>query len=357
MFSKHLLFVFLCLGLFLISFQSVYAADGSGTCTLSPSQVIENTDTTLTFTFTAGETMDGGAITIQIPSGWSAPQGTSGTAGYTVGSSTGTIGALTFSGQTITVPITALANTQTITVVYGSGGGTSSARVQSISGRGGTVSFTVSSKSSAGGTLTAISSSPTIQVVDYPEPDGTPPVSKLTTPVNGEVITTSSYTIEGTAEDSGGTTPAGVAWVKVGINPSTSSGQATWLETTSVGQGFSIWKYEWQDIAEGSYVIQTKSADWQGNNETPGEGVTVTVSFETEEEEIEEEEVVEEEPTPTSPEPEEEAVEEEEVEEKPISEMTAAELREKIKEIQLQIIELLTQLVQLIKEQIAELST
>jgi len=308
------------------SFEDAKAADGSGTCTLSPTQVIENTDTTLTFTFRAAETMDGGAITIEIPGGWSAPQGTSGTAGYTTATSTGTIGTLTFSGQTITVPITSLAASQTITVIYGSGGGNSSARVQDIVGRGGLVPFTVSSKVTAGGTLTNIASSPKIEVVARPVPDDIPPVSSLIAPVDGEIITTSSYTIEGTAFDTGGSTPA---WVKVGIND-------IWYEAVVVGQSFSTWKYEWIDIAEGTYIIKTKSADWVGNQETPGEGITVTVSFEV---------------------PVEEEVPEEVVEEKPISEMTIEELKAKIIEIQQKIIELLTQLIQLIQSQIAQLQT
>ena len=332
------LFIVFLFGVFLISPQDVKAADGSGTCTLSPTQVIENTDTTLTFTFTAAETMDGGAITIEIPGGWSAPQGTSGTAGYTIATSTGTIGTLTFSGQTITVPITSLANTQTITVIYGSGGGNSSARVQDVVGRGGLVPFTVSSKVTAGSTLTNIASSPTIEVVARPVPDDIPPVSSLTAPVVGEIITTSSYTIEGTAFDTGGSTPA---WVKVGINN-------VWYEADVVGQSFSTWEYQWIDITEGIYIIKTKSADWIGNNETPGEGITVTVAFLPPEEEAEEpaEEPEEVEEAPPSPEA---------TEGKAISEMTIEELKAKIVEIQQKIIELLKQLIQLFQSKISEI--
>ncbi|MEA3453061.1 MAG: hypothetical protein U9Q96_01860 [Patescibacteria group bacterium] len=336
---KSRLFIFISLALFLVCFQFVYAADGSGTCTLSPDQVIENTDTTLTFTFTATETMDGGSITIQAPSGWSAPQGSSGTAGYTVGSTDGTIGTLTFSGQVVTVPITALANTETITVVYGSGGGGSSARVQDISGRGGTVTFTVSAKSSGAGILTAISSSPTIEVVERPEFDSTPPVSVLTNPINEEIIDSSSYVIKGTAEDSGGATPVGVAWVKVGINN-------VWVEARSIGQGYSTWEYVWEDIIEGDYTIQTKSGDWRGNNEVAGESIGITVSF-TQEEDVEDEVVVDEEDTFD----EETGDEETEGDIKQISEMTDTELRAKIIEIQQAILEILIQLVQLLQEQ------
>ena len=339
--SKENLFLFIVFlfGAFLIFSQDIKAADGSGICTLSPSQVIENTDTTLTFTFTAAETMDGGAITIEIRGGWSAPQGTSGTAGYTIATSTGTIGTLTFSGQTITVPITSLSNTQTITVVYGSGGGDSEARVQDIRDRGGLVSFTVSSKVTVGGTLTNVSSSPTIVVAVRPVFDDIPPVSSLIAPADGEIITTSNYTIEGTAFDTGGSSPA---WVKVGIND-------VWYEVDVIGQSFSTWEYQWIDISEGIYMIKTKSADWIGNTEIPEEGITVTVSFEVlvEEEEEEVEEPVEEE------EEVEEEVEEEIEEEKPISEMTITELKAKIIEIQQQIIALITQLIELFQQRIS----
>ncbi|MEW5759219.1 MAG: hypothetical protein AB1779_00460 [Candidatus Thermoplasmatota archaeon] len=61
------------------------AADGSGTNTVSPtSATAGSTGNTFTFTFTAAESMDSGAISITAPTGWSAPQGSSGTAGYTV---------------------------------------------------------------------------------------------------------------------------------------------------------------------------------------------------------------------------------------------------------------------------------
>jgi len=330
--NKTFLFVFLVFA-FVFNIQFVLAADGSGTCTLSPSQVTENTIETLTFTFTASETMDGGSITITVPGGWSVPQGTSGIEGYTVASSTGTIGTITFSGQTLTVPITTLASSETITVVYGSGGDLSKAKVQDVTGRGGSVLFAVSSKSSAGGTLTDIASSPTISLVARSIPDGTAPISVLTDPIEGQIIKTSNYTLWGTAIDSGGSTPA---WVKVGIKPE--NGEIVWHEAQVVGQSFSTWKYEWQNIVEGTYTLQTKSADWIGNNETPAEGIIVTVDFSV---------------TEAVSEPFDSAQGEQA--EKPIAEMTVAELEAKITEIRLKIIELLTQLIQIIQEQLKAL--
>lgn len=74
--------------LLLMLFQIARAADGSGTMAVSPGSVqIGSTGNTLTFTFTASETMDSGEMTLATPTGWSALQGTSGTAGYTTVSS------------------------------------------------------------------------------------------------------------------------------------------------------------------------------------------------------------------------------------------------------------------------------
>ena len=84
----------LVLSLSLVTVVPAMAADGSGTCTVSPSEVVAgSTGNTLTFTFTANETMDGGSINITAPSSWSAPQGDNATAeGYTTANSTGTLG-------------------------------------------------------------------------------------------------------------------------------------------------------------------------------------------------------------------------------------------------------------------------
>ncbi|MBU6141885.1 hypothetical protein KGO95_02045 [Patescibacteria group bacterium] len=67
-----------------VSASALYAADGSGTNSVSPTTVnTSSTGNTLSFTFTAAETMDSGEVSVAVPTGWSAPQGTSGTAGYT----------------------------------------------------------------------------------------------------------------------------------------------------------------------------------------------------------------------------------------------------------------------------------
>ncbi len=66
----------------------VLSSDGSGTNSVSPgTSTAGATGDTQTFTFTAAETMGSGEISITVPSGWSAPQGSSGTAGYTTATS------------------------------------------------------------------------------------------------------------------------------------------------------------------------------------------------------------------------------------------------------------------------------
>ena len=143
----------------------VSAADGSGTCTVSPTWAIKDlSTTTLTFTFTAAETMDEGAITITMADGWTAPQVTSGSAGYTTATTTGAIGTLGFASQIVTVPITSLASGQTITVVYGDGGGASGATADADA----TATFTTKSNLT-GGTPAEITTSPTVEVVTLME--------------------------------------------------------------------------------------------------------------------------------------------------------------------------------------------
>jgi len=70
------------------SLSAVFALDGSGTNTVSPTNVVvSSTGNNPNFTFTATETMDSGGLNITVPSGWSAPNNTPGTAGYTTVSS------------------------------------------------------------------------------------------------------------------------------------------------------------------------------------------------------------------------------------------------------------------------------
>src|SRR5208283_2571557 len=86
--------------------------DGSGTMTVSPGTALAGSATTLSFTYTAavGGTSNG-SLSVIVPSGWSAPSTSSGTAGYTT-VSTGTV---TASGQVISVHGVTLSSGSTLT--------------------------------------------------------------------------------------------------------------------------------------------------------------------------------------------------------------------------------------------------
>jgi alpha-tubulin suppressor-like RCC1 family protein len=139
---------------------TVYGADGSGTMALPATDVSAGqTGRTLTFTYTAGDGgMSGGALTLAVPAGWSAPSTTGTAPGYTKASA----GTVSVSGQTITVSPVTLAAGQTLTITYGdkaSGGPGATAAATP-----GAATFTAQSKTLAGGTLKALAASPAATV-------------------------------------------------------------------------------------------------------------------------------------------------------------------------------------------------
>lgn len=172
--------------------------------------------------------------------------------------------------------------------------------------------------------------------------DFLPPESVIISPKDKDQITAANYLIQGLSRDRGGSTPQ---WLKISINPSTGSGQVNWQDVTPTSSNYATWQYNWQNIAEGTYILKTQSADWMGNIETPGEGIIVSVissapSVQVEEKIKEGEETGKAPPSPGA------------TEGKAISEMTIEELKAKITEIQQKIIELLTQLIQLYQAQL-----
>ena len=94
------------------------APDGSGSLSPSPSTVGYGTaGNTITFTNTAATGgMANGSVSIDVPSGWSAPSTTGTAAGY----STSTTGTLSVAGQTISVAGVTLIAGGTFDIVYGS---------------------------------------------------------------------------------------------------------------------------------------------------------------------------------------------------------------------------------------------
>ena len=83
-FAKSIVSSIAMLCIFFVSLTQALAADGSGTNVVSPTNVtVSSTGNNLSFTMTATETMDSGGFNITVPSGWSAPNSTPATAGYT----------------------------------------------------------------------------------------------------------------------------------------------------------------------------------------------------------------------------------------------------------------------------------
>ena len=137
------------------------AANGSGTLTTPTKSVAHgSTAQTLVFTYTAAAGgVSGGAVTLVVPTGWSAPSVTGSAAGY----STSSAGTVSVSSQTITVSGLTLASGKTVTITYGS---------RTADGPGATAPSTAvgaqtwqgQEKSTSSGTLTNIAGSPTITI-------------------------------------------------------------------------------------------------------------------------------------------------------------------------------------------------
>ena len=93
------------------------APDGSGTITVSPSTFAPgSTGNALTFTYTAADGgMSGGALSLTVPSGWSAPSISGTDPGYTTTNN----GDLNVDGSTIYVTNITLAGGESMTITYG----------------------------------------------------------------------------------------------------------------------------------------------------------------------------------------------------------------------------------------------
>ena len=174
----------------------VSVADGSGRATVSPSSASAGAiGQTFTITFTADAVMDGGAISITIPEGWSRPTLTSTGEGYVkIKETDGEVGSIEVLGDTITVPIMKLGINQKISITY------SNVTIPSIPG---TFTFVVKSKG-PGGTLKSIVLSPSVEVKSTRITDGRVEVNPNTTMTTAEYIITFKTSETGfLAKDSG----------------------------------------------------------------------------------------------------------------------------------------------------------
>jgi len=105
--------------------------------------------------------------------------------------------------------------------------------------------------------------------------DAAPPVSGITSPVDGEYTGASAYTIRGTSSDPQ-PDASGVVAVDVSVD-----GGGTWNAAAPAAPGdFSTWSYVWGPIpSEGTYNIRSRARDAVGNVETPGPGISLVVDW------------------------------------------------------------------------------
>ena len=233
--------------------------DGSGTMVVSGTTAVAgSTGNSFTFSFAAGTgiNMDGGEVTLVIPSGWTTPQTTtSSSAGYISLTSNPTnkfsIGTISGSGPW-TIPINCApgaGNDPTFVLTYAGGGN----KVTAPSSAG-TYTFTTQQKSSGGGTLTNIATQPTITVtsiansldhfaistISSPQTAGTA-ITGITitaqTPSNGTVTTfTGTVTYGGTAGITG-TSASFTAGVLSGVSVTPTTAGSNLTFTVSDGSG------------------------------------------------------------------------------------------------------------------------
>ena len=206
---------------------TVYGIDGGGTVSPSISSVsASQTGRTITLTYTAPTGgIANGAVTVVVPTGWSAPSTTGTADGYT----TSTAGTLTVSSQTITVSSLTLAAGSTFTITYGStAGGGAGATATSTTGA---ANWTTQEASTANGTLTDIASQPGITVYGI-DGGGTisPSPSTVSANATGQTI---SFTY--TAPTGGMSNGAVTVVVPASWNAPSTTGTAAGYTTASTG--------------------------------------------------------------------------------------------------------------------------
>jgi len=101
--------------------------------------------------------------------------------------------------------------------------------------------------------------------------DKTAPISTILMPESGRYIGGSSFTFQGTALDKKGD---GVTQVHI----STDSGD-TWYKARSTSANYSTWEWIWSSYETGTYHIQSRATDLQGNMEHPDSALTVHVDI------------------------------------------------------------------------------
>ena len=147
------------------------ADDGTVSTTVTEQVHAGDDETHLRFVYTPIETIGDGELRFTVSPGWSAPQADSSRMpGFTTVTSTGSIGAITFSGGSVNVPIYTLskgATTETITINYGTSDG--GAVVPKTTGMS---AFDIKVQGSASGSLVSLGSGNMEQVTVRPQASG-----------------------------------------------------------------------------------------------------------------------------------------------------------------------------------------
>lgn len=103
--------------------------------------------------------------------------------------------------------------------------------------------------------------------------DSTAPTSRITSPAAGSTVQSGlPLIIKGTAMDAG---TSSVQKVEVSLDGGTTWNNAT---VTSIDESNVLWEYTWAAAQAGTVNIKTRATDWVNNVETPGAGITITVS-------------------------------------------------------------------------------
>ena len=158
------------------------AADGSGTNTVAPLTTLAGTATTETFTYTAPTGgMTNGAVTIDVPAGWTAPQ----TRRRRRPGHRQHRHRRRRRARPTTVSGVTLNAGATLTITYTAGIATTTT---------GAATWTTKQKSTAGGTLTPIGTSPSVTVNNAADGTGTNTVTPLTTLAGTATTETFTYT-------------------------------------------------------------------------------------------------------------------------------------------------------------------
>jgi len=151
------------------------AANGTGSVAVDPASVAAGDAVSLTFTFTAAGTIDGGSIKMALPVGSAWPAmasaNTTATAGAGASVSTATIAS---DGSTIEVPVSSLGAGQDVVINYGGGSAIT------VPSQLGSYSFTFSSKGASTGSLVNILTQPSVTVTSAADGLGTAAVSATT---------------------------------------------------------------------------------------------------------------------------------------------------------------------------------